>query len=450
MRITNRALIALALALDLTACTMHPAGERQERAEATRAGEAYVHPIEKREVPSLAPGASPEQLVTYALLTNAGLEQKYWQWRAALEQIPQEGTQKAGLAISFNSIIRNGSTAAAMNSLGLGNDSMNNLVMPGKLETAARVALDEARAAGRRFAQARFDLRSAVLSAYADYALAAELSRLESSNRDLLELIAKVTESRLSTGAAMQQDLLKAANERALSENELGVQTASLARRRARLNALLNRPPDAPLDVPKEIPATRAILDDDAALLAAAARQNPELQALTLDIAGKRGSIARAKQEYLPEFGVNVSTDLAGVSQSLVSSVMVPVLRYQAIDAGVRQARSELRAAEAVRAQAGHDLAARIVADLALLHDLDRQVALYQQTILPRAQQVVATTQSTFATGRNTLLDLLDAQRSLIALRRMLAEFKASRLKQLADLESAIAMPLSPHRSATP
>jgi outer membrane protein TolC len=335
-----------------------------------------------------------------------------------------------------------------MNTLGLGNDPMSNFVLPNKFETAARVALDEARAAGRRFDQARFDLRAKVLTAYAEYALAAELTRLETSNGELLGLIAQVIESRVSTGAAMQQDLLRAENEKALSSNELGVRTAEFVRHRATLNALLNRSPDAPLAVPKAIPVDRPV-DDDASMLAAAARQNPELQALALEIAGRQGSIARAKQEYLPEFGVNVSTDLAGVTQSLMSSVMVPVLRYQAIDAGIRQAEANLRGAEAMRVQAGHDLTARVVADLVLLHDVDRQIALYQGTILPRAEQLVTTAQNAFSTGRSTLLELLDAERSLIVLRRMQAELQATRLKQVADLEAATATRLPAVPAAT-
>jgi outer membrane protein TolC len=439
MQPTHKAVSTLVLAALLGACTTHPAGERLERAAVADAGRAYVHRIDDRDIPALPADAAPEQLVNYALMTNAGLEKKYWEWRAAVEAVPQEGTQKSNLMISFNSMISNGSTTAAMNALGLGNDPMSNFVLPNKLETAARVALDEARAAGRRFDQARFDLRAKVLTAYAEYALAAELARLETSNGELLGLIAQVTESRVSTGAAMQQDLLRAENEKALSSNELGVRTAEFVRHRATLNALLNRSPDAPLAVPKAIPADWPSVEDDASILAAAARQNPELQALALEIAGKQGSIARAKQEYLPEFGVNVSTDLAGVTQSLMSSVMVPVLRYQAIDAGIRQAEANLRGAEAMRVQAGHDLAARVVADLVLLHDVDRQIALYQGTILPRAEQLVTTAQNAFSTGRSTLLELLDAERSLIVLRRMQAEFQATRLKQVADLEAATA-----------
>jgi outer membrane protein TolC len=443
MQILGKCLLLCVLAGEIAACTVHPPGEQRERAAVEAAGRPYVRPIESRTPPVLAADATPEDLVTYALITNAGLEQKYWEWRSALEQVPQEGTQKTSLMVTFDSMITNGSTAAAMNTLGLGNDPMNNLVLPDKLATAARAALDRARAAGRRFDQAHFDLRARVLTAYADYALAGELLRLERSNRELLHLILQVTQSRLSTGAAMQQDLLKAANEEALSSNESQVLGARLAQDRAALNALLNRSPSAPLEPPKGFPAVASVAVDDAAVLAAAARENPELQALSLELAAGEGAVRRAKEEYLPEFGITASTDLAGATQSLMGSVMVPMLRYQAIDAGIRQAQANLRAAEAKRAQASHDLASRLVADLTLVHDIDRQMEVYERTILPRAEQAVTTSQSAFSTGRSTLLELLDAQRSLVGLRRMVAELKASRSKQAADIEAGLGMPLS-------
>jgi outer membrane protein TolC len=427
----------------LSACTIHPKGEFQERHAVIAAGKPYVHPLESRTLPVLSATATPDQLVNYALLNNGDLEQKYWEWRSALEQVPQEGTQKTNLMITLNSMITNGTTAAALNTLGVGNDAMNNIVLPDKLETAARAALEQARAAGLRFDQARFDLRGKVLSAYADYALTAELIRLEQENQNLLTLTLRVTESRIGTGAAMQQDALKAINEQDLSTNELKMQQSKLPSELANINALLNRAPEAPLDPPKTIPSLPRIPENDSDILQMAAHQNGELEALAHEIAGKRDAIARAKAEYLPDVGVNVSTDLAGVTQSLMGSIMLPLLRHQAIDAGIRQAEANLHAAEAMQRQTAHDLSARVIADLVMVRDLDRQLALYQTTLLPRARQIIAAGQSTYAGGQSSFVDLLDAQRSLIALRRMAADFQATRLKQIVDLEAALAMPLS-------
>jgi outer membrane protein TolC len=439
-------LLLVATALLVTSgCTIHPRGELQERHEAAIAGKPYVHPVELRQLPTLSPHATPEELVAYALLNNGDLEQTYWDWRSAIEQIPQEGTQKTNVMITFNSMITNGTTAADMNTLSIGNDAMNNIMLPNKLETAARGALEQARAAGLRFDQARFELRKKVLSAYTDYALTAELIRLEESNRDLLTLVLRVTESRIGTGGAMQQDAMRAVNEQEMSTNELKMQQAKLPSELATINALLNRAADAPLEVPKSMPVVPELMQSDEDILALAAAENRELQAQSHDLVSKRDAIARAKAEYLPDFGVNASMDLAGVSQSLMGSVMLPVLRYQAIDAGIRQAEATLHAAEAMRRQATHDLESRVVGDLAMLHDIDRQISLYRSSLIPRAQQIISADQSTYAAGQRSFLDLLEGQRSLIALRRMLADFQSTRVKELADVEAALAMPLMPH-----
>ena len=179
------AIISAAL-LAAVGCTLHPQGETAEREVAVKAGEPYQHPLEDRHLPGQRSprSATPDELVAYALLNNADLEQKYWDWRSAIEQIPQEGTQKTNLMVTYNGMISNGTTEAAMNTLGIGNDAMNNIVLPDKLETAARVALETARASGLRFDQARYDLQNKVISAYIDYALTTELVRLERDNND--------------------------------------------------------------------------------------------------------------------------------------------------------------------------------------------------------------------------------------------------------------------------
>ncbi len=429
-----------ALTVGLASCTVHPPGEAQERASSDKAGVIYRQPIEHRELSPLSKEATSDELVTYALLANADVEQAYWQWRSALEQVPQEGTQKTNLMLTYSGMISNGSTAASMNTLGAGSDPMNNIVLPDKLRTSAEVALSNARAAGIRFDKARFELRYKVLGAYDDYALTAELIRLDQENIDLLRVIDQVTHSRLTTGGTTQQDALTSANELDLARNDLATEQAKLPGELATLNALLDRAPDAALDPPAELPRLRDIPGDGADLLSLAAQNNPELHALAEEAIAKAVAIRRAKQEYWPDFSVNVTTDLGGVTQSLMGSVMVPLVRYQAIDAGIRQAEANLHATEAMRRQASHDLATRVIGDLSLFHDAQRQIDLFENTLLPRERDIVTAMQHTYATGQSSIFDLLDAQRSLISLRRMLAELKITRERQIADLEAAAGM----------
>ena len=91
---TLRAPLAATLLIILTGCTVHPQGESQERLAAKQQGAPYVKPFEHRPPTTLPANPTPDDLVRVALLNNADLEQKYWDWRSAIEQITQDGTEQ--------------------------------------------------------------------------------------------------------------------------------------------------------------------------------------------------------------------------------------------------------------------------------------------------------------------------------------------------------------------
>jgi outer membrane protein TolC len=173
----------------------------------------------------------------------------------------------------------------------------------------------------------------------------------------------------------------------------------------------------------------------DAELLAAAAKYNPELEALAHEAAANADAIKRAKLEYLPDFNVGVSSDLGGVAQTIMGSVVIPFLRHVAIDAGIRQAEANLRQTEAMQRQTAHNVAARILGDLAMLREAQRQTQTLEKDLIPRAQRIVEASQTAYASGNGGMIDLLDSQRSILVLRRMAAEMRMEQAKQVADLE---------------
>jgi len=88
-------------------------------------------------------------------------------------------------------------------------------------------------------------------------------------------------------------------------------------------------------------------------------------------------------------------------------------------------------------------LAAKIVTDVAALSEAGRQIDVFEKNILPRLEKIVTATQHSYSTGQATLPDLLDAQRSLIAIRRSLAEMHTERTRRMNDLESLAARPIT-------
>jgi outer membrane protein, heavy metal efflux system len=431
---TRRSSLAALLIL-LPGCIVHPPGEQAERNAALKAQSPYTLRIEDRNISPLPQDPTPDDLVQFALLNNADLERQYWEWRSAIEQIPQDGTQSAALNFGAGTNISNGRTRWRNTTLSLSNDPMTDIKLPAKLDAAAMQSLETAKAAGQRFIKAKFELRKSVLIAYDDYALTAKLIRLEQSNRQLLQTTAAVTQSRNRAGNADQQDVLKAADELDLSANDIASMQSQLQSQTAALNALLNRATDAPLPIPTNLPAP-PLAYSTSDLLALAATKNPELLALTDEIHARENGLHLAKLQYYPDFNLSAGTDLMGVTQSIIGQATIPIFRYQALQAAVNQAHANLRAAEATLHQSNHDLAAQVLTDIATIKDADRDLNLFNRSILPRARQIVSITQSSYQTGRTSLLDLLDAHRSLIALQRLTAQLQATRADHLADLES--------------
>jgi outer membrane protein TolC len=431
-------LIAVVL-ITLVGCTVHPQGERQERELATTAGKPYEKTVDQRPPATLPANPTPDDLVRVALANNPDVERAYWEWRAALEQVPIDGTQATNLAIFGSVGINNGKTSWGQTTLAAGNDPMADIVLPNKLDAAARRALEYARAAGKRFRKTQWDLRNKVLAAYYDYALTAELVRLGHRTVELLETTAMVSEARNRAGSAGQQDVLKAQNELDMARNDLASLEAQLPPQRAAVNDLLNRAPDAPLPIPDEMPTTRQLTDSDANLLASLDAHNPDLVELADEIRARQVGIETAKLQFQPDFSITAGSDLRGIAQTISGMITVPILKYEAIHAAVAQAEANLRATESMRRQTTNDTAAQAVTDLATLKDADRQLDLLRGTIVPRAERIVTVARTAYESGSASLLDLLDGQRSLLDMQRLLANLQTTRNKRLADIESLAA-----------
>jgi len=431
------ATVALVPTLWISGCTVHPPGERRERDLASQEGKTFQTPTTQRVLPTLPNQPTPDDLVRYALLTSPELEQRYWDWRAAIEQIPQDGTQATNLAITGGTSISRGTMSLDRTTLTLNNDPMADIVWPTKLSAAAHRALDDARAADLRFQRAKLELRQKVLEASYDYALTVEQIRLETASAELLKTIQTTVEARSATGSATQQDVLKARNELDLSLNDIANMRSQQAGQRAAIHALLSLPPDAKLNVSEQLPQPRPLESTDAQIIERAAQHNPELQALAMERRAQHETVRLAHMQYIPDFSLSAGSDLAGIMQSLSGMVTIPILRHQAVEAAIAQAEARLNAADAMVRQSGNDLASRLLLDIAIVRDADRQLALFDGTLMPRAQQIVTLSRTGYETGQLPATDLFESQRSMLSLQKLIANLKIAREKRRVDIETA-------------
>lgn len=94
------------------------------------------------------------------------------------------------------------------------------------------------------------------------------------------------------------------------------------------------------------------------------------------------------------------------------------------------------RSSEAVLRQTTRDRAASFVANLYLMRNAERQTALYNQRVVPAAQQLMNASRSNYAAGTVAFADLIDSQRILIAARLTVAQVRIEREKRLAEIEA--------------
>jgi len=86
--------------------------------------------------------------------------------------------------------------------------------------------------------------------------------------------------------------------------------------------------------------------------------------------------------------------------------------------------------------QTHQDRAASFVANLYLMRNAERQMQLYRQQIIPAAQALVSSSRAAYAAGAVGFADLVDSERMLLTMRRMLAEVEMEREERLIDLEA--------------
>jgi len=428
--------IAAVLMLILASgCSLEPRTTPAERQLVERAGRPYDQPFEKRVLPELADRPDWTDVLHRAFLANGQLEAAYFEWKAAMTRVaPAAVWPNSNLQVGFQYAFGKGAMKGwNATTLTAGFDPAVMLTFPVKAEQSGKVALDAARAAGKRFQAAKFSLQQKVLTTWLDYVLTAEKVRIQTENTSLLKTVADIAARRVQAGGP-QQDLLKAQTEYDLARNELGNLVSQQTALRAMLNGLLARPPDAALAPPDRLPPPRPLISDDARLIAEGTANNPELGELAHEVAGRDNALELARLAYLPDFSPQFGIE-GNVKQVAGMMIGLPTNLIK-IRGAIDEAASNLRQTQALLRQGQADRGAQVVATLVALRNNERQVDLLETAVVPKARQLWEASGKAYSAGNISFADLIDSQRTLLQVRLLIAEARTAREKRLAELEA--------------
>ncbi len=427
--------LSLTLGIALGGCALTPDGARDEQARLAASSTPFEKPAEARELPTLSGRVGWRDVLHRAFLANGDLEAAYFEWKAAFIEIDKASAwPNSNLTFGYSYLFSPANmTAWDRTTLAAGFDPSVNLQLPVKPATAGKVALEAAREAGEKFRAAKFDLQKKVLDAYFDLALAEEKVRIQGDVVHFLDLASASASARAQVGGSAP-DALKARTEQEIARNNLRNLDAEVRSAKARLNGLLARNARDPLNLAPQLPAPRPVPANDARLIAVAVDRNPELAALARQVAGRKDAIDLASLGYLPDVIPSFSVT-GSISQTLGAMAMLPTTLPQ-IRATIDNAAALERSSEALLRQTGKDRAASFVANLYLMRNAERQVALYRRSITPLAQQTLASSQQAYAAGQSSFVDLIDSIRTYDAIRLLAAEARIEREKRLTELEA--------------
>jgi cobalt-zinc-cadmium efflux system outer membrane protein len=419
---------------------------------AARAGRAGPEGGRRFELPVLDENAGLQDYLAYAALRNAGLEAAFYQWKAALEKVPQ-ARALPDPRFNYGYFIREVETRVGPQRQRFG--IAQTFPWFGKLALRGDVALQASEAARERYEWRKLGLFYRVKKAFYEYYYLGRAAEITTENRELLRYWEKVARVRYKTATARHPDVIKAQVELGKLDDRLRTIERSLDPVRAELNAALDRPPDAPLPVPRSVPDETEPGVTDEELFGWMRERNPRLRSLAFEIARQEKRIDLARKNFFPDLTLGldyVQTDgalMSGVPDDgkdplmAMLSINVPLWwgKYRAEE---KEARAQARAARRTLAQEENDLETGLERALFNLNDAARKIDLFRDTLIPKGKQSLKATEAAYRTGEMDFLNLVDAQRLLLEFQLSYERARADHGKSLAEVEMLVGREIPP------
>lgn len=290
----------------------------------------------------------------------------------------------------------------------------------GKREKRVAAASREREAAAQEYAVKRAEMLAAAAVAYVDTLAAQQRLALAAEPAQLAQEVLTAAEGRMRVGMASATEPARARALLATAQGEFARAQSELAAARARLAATWGGTADevpalaGMLQLPESLsPATEGTLRDQLSAHPRLAHQ----QAL---IAARRAALdlerARSTQDIQVGGGVRFLRE--GSDAALVAGVSIPLVLRSRNQGAIRAARENLAGAEhAVRA-VETELRAEFIAAWQQASAAHATATSLRRDALPAAQEAHAIVRRAYEQGQLPLIDVLDAQRELIALQR--------------------------------
>jgi len=264
---------------------------------------------------------------------------------------------------------------------------------------------------------AALTLETLVAQSCIELALVDEMLAIETNQLAWLESMAANAREKLKDPMANASEPLRIESEVAQERQKIDTTQRQRIRLARQLNILLGRDSDAAwanLRLPESASLTPALADELARLY----QVNPMLQALLNTAEAAKSAIEVARRERSPIFSVGVESSVysgGDFRQATVGAKMtLPWFNKSVYHANTDRAIQQQVAAEKEAEALARRLRGEAVAAHTEAEASARQAKTISEEVIPRAGKAVESTQNAWISSKASILEVLDARRSLL------------------------------------
>lgn len=278
-----------------------------------------------------------------------------------------------------------------------------------RLAVARRVETLDRDRLGLELEVKRLEIRRRVQSAFATVLYGQRVIQARAEDVQIAENGVAVAKARLAAGDAIPAEVGQAEVE--LGRARLEFEQAT-SRRAQAIEALVTTIGDPTLHVE----SLEGSLEGSLALptlesLAVRLEQSPFIGAAEADIAVQRARIDLADTQRIPDVSLDLAYRRVGVENTVDVGLRVPIPLFNRYQGGIREARADFVAAEARARSARNALALELQTSYRTLARAIAAAQLLREEILPRAESVLKSAETRYASGDISLAELLPIRR---------------------------------------
>jgi cobalt-zinc-cadmium efflux system outer membrane protein len=394
-----------------------------------------------------------QSYIVEALERNPAVRESFAGYQGALQRLPQVSSLPDPM-VNLTQYLRSPETRVGPQTTML--TISQTLPWFGKLSDKEKVAAKEAAAMRFQYEAQKSEVVKQVKLSYYSLSFVDRAMDITQEDVSILERYETLARARYEQGIGLQQAVVKLQAEITKDKSRLEELRSQRVDQEASLNLLRDFPATSPIERarPEARPKVEINLDH---LYEIGKTHRPEVQAALLKIEKNEKRIQLAHRNYWPDFTIGAGitnvldrSDPAGILNppdqngkniySFTVGINIP-LRRKKYDAALMEAtQDEIASREGYR-NVVNTLESSVRAIAFRIETLDRQIKLFESTLLPQAEQSLNSTEAAYSTGSLGILELLDSERVLLDVRFGLAKLDSDYMKSLAEMERAIGAP---------